>query len=344
MELLTIHACIHMCSNAEGKRRRLRCQSLDKRSCIFCTKQDGHLHEFRTLDADVNVRLMATELQDTALLTRIEGGDLTAIEAKYYLPCLTTLRNKHRTLLREKQASRSNLQADKIEARAFVELVTHVENSLEDGTFCFKLSLLRQMYENRLCNLGLSKEINKVRFKQQVLAYFPLAQEQNDGKNVILVFEHGMQELLKKSMECHYQENALILMKAARIVRNDIFSSNGFSFNASFPPECQKESVPASLKLLVTLLLRGGDILDQNSDDSQACLSVAQTILFNCKAKKGTCNIKSRHSLDHEPPLPLYIGLNVHTQTRSKKLIMELNHMGISISYELCQMDPHSYP
>ena len=52
-------------------------------------------------------------------------------------------------------------------------------------------------------------------FKERVLNYFPNAQEQNDEKNVILVFEQGMQQMLKPSVECsHYQQDALILLKA----------------------------------------------------------------------------------------------------------------------------------
>ena len=31
-----------------------------KNKCIYYTKDDGHLHEFRTFDADGNVRRMAT--------------------------------------------------------------------------------------------------------------------------------------------------------------------------------------------------------------------------------------------------------------------------------------------
>ena len=78
---------------------RLQYQFLNKNKCIFCTTDDGHLHEFRTFDADSNVRRMAIDLQDSALLTRIEGGDLTALEAKYHLSCLTALRNRHRSFL-----------------------------------------------------------------------------------------------------------------------------------------------------------------------------------------------------------------------------------------------------
>ena len=94
--------------------------------------------------------------------------------------------------------------------------------------------------------------------------------------------------MLKKYVECDYQEDMLILMKAARVVRDDVFSTNGFTFNfnASFPQGCQQESAPMTLKLLVTMLLRGADIVDQDFSHSLACLSVAHIILFNCKKKK----------------------------------------------------------
>ena len=223
----------------------------------------------------------------------------------------------------------------KTQARAFVELIAYVENAVEDGTFCFKFSLLRQLYESRLHILGIDKEINKVRFKKQVLEYFTNAQEQSDGKNKVLVFEKGIQQMLKQTMKCDHEGDALILMKAARIVREDIFKSKGFNFNGSFPSDCQQESLPTTLKSLVTMLLRRADLMDQDSADSQACLSVSQTILFNCKKpKKRDSAAKVRHSLEHEPPLPLYIGLNVHTQTRSKKLITQLYELGLSISYD----------
>ena len=52
---------------------------MDKKKYIFC---------WTSFDAD-NVTRMATDLEDTALLTRIDGGDLTALEAKYHLSCLT---------------------------------------------------------------------------------------------------------------------------------------------------------------------------------------------------------------------------------------------------------------
>ena len=41
---------------------------------------------------------MATDLQETELMARIEGGDLVvALEAKYHLECLTALHNYYRS-------------------------------------------------------------------------------------------------------------------------------------------------------------------------------------------------------------------------------------------------------
>ncbi|KAK1891518.1 putative translation initiation factor IF-2 [Dissostichus eleginoides] len=80
------------------------------------------------------------------------------------------------------------------------------------------------------------------------------------------------------------------------------------------------------------MILVGADLKDQSSADSQGCLSVSQTILFNCKKRALTG--KSRHSLDYKPPLPLYMGLSVHMQTRSKKLIGQLYELGISVSFD----------
>ena len=38
-------------------------------------------------------------------------------------------------------------------------------------------------------------------------------------------------------------------------------------------------------------------------------------LLFNFK-ERASFTAKSRHSMDREPPLPLYIGMKIHTETR----------------------------
>ena len=82
------------------KRSRLQRHSLEKHTCLFCEEETGNLHEFRTLDADINIRIMPTDLQDAALVRKLEGGDLIALEAKYHLACLAKI-NRHRSLMKK---------------------------------------------------------------------------------------------------------------------------------------------------------------------------------------------------------------------------------------------------
>ena len=83
------------------------------------------------------------------------------------------------------------------------------------------------------------------------------------------------------------------------------------------------------------MLLNGIDLKDNDCTDSQRVLTVSQTILFNYNTKPTSSAIKFRHSIrtNREPPLPLFIGLKVHTETRSKKMIMHLYDLGLSVSY-----------
>ncbi|KAG0712957.1 hypothetical protein GWK47_017297 [Chionoecetes opilio] len=154
-----------------------------------------------------------------------------------------------------------------------------------------------------------------------------------------------MQGMLKQAFKLDFEGDALILAKAARIVRNEIFSSSGFNFDGAFPSDCQQKTVPTQLKSLITMLMKGADLKDQDTVDSQACLTASQLILYNCKKTKkraqraprdtqGPQVGRSRHSSDCEPPLPLYIGLNVHTQTRSKQMVTKMYELGISVSYD----------
>lgn len=86
-----------------------------------------------------------------------------------------------------------------------------------------------------------------------------------------------MQQMLKQAMSCDYEGDALLLAKAAKIVRKDIISHKCFQFDGKFGSCCQQESVPSTLKTLVSMLLNSADLKDQ---DSQANLTISQTILF----------------------------------------------------------------
>lgn len=81
-------------------------------------------------------------------------------------------------------------------------------------------------------------------------------QEQYDGRNAIIIFNKATQSMLKQAIKKRdFSEDAVVLAKATTIIRNGIFNYLCIQFTGSFPPYCQENSLPSSLKSLVSLIL-----------------------------------------------------------------------------------------
>ena len=124
--------------------------------------------------------------------------------------------------------------------------------------------------------------------------HFQEAHEQDDGKQTVLIFRNGLQNIVKEALqERDFSDDTAVLAKAAKIVRRDMFSHKGFSFSGTFPLGCQEISLPASLKSLISMIMNGLNVKDQENKESQACLTVCQTVLFNAKKRSSS---SLRHS------------------------------------------------
>ena len=167
--------------------------------CIICRKDsDEILHDFTSLALDKKIRVMAKGLEHFELLSRISGGDLVTTEAQHHIGCLTKFRNSHRSLKRkEDNMDEDSLNEMMNESRAFVELTTYIETSVEEGKMLFKLSELYSRYEARLADFRTPKRINKTRLKTSLLDHFSHAREQHDGKHVVIIFKGAMHSVLK---------------------------------------------------------------------------------------------------------------------------------------------------
>ena len=73
-----------------------------------------------------------------------------------------------------------------------------------------------------------------------------------------------------------HQEDALILMKAAKLCIKSFHQVNSILMVPSF----MNVNSSLCLKMLINLLLKGSDIMDQDSTDSQPCLAIAQLVLL----------------------------------------------------------------
>ncbi|KAK3884794.1 hypothetical protein Pcinc_010980 [Petrolisthes cinctipes] len=136
-------------------------------------EEESVLHEVSTFDTDKNIRDMITELNDTQLLTRICGGDLMAMEAKYHLSCMVKLRNRHRSLIRKQSQVPDDIDSKMNESRAFVELTRYIEEVVTSGTHLFKLSEIHSFHVTRLEELNINKQVNKTRLKDRLLEQIP---------------------------------------------------------------------------------------------------------------------------------------------------------------------------
>ena len=178
------------------------------------------------------------------MLTKISGGDLVAIEAKYHFSCLSEHRNQHRSYLRNKS---KDVDTDyervkaRVKARAFVEVVSYVKAAIEDKLYMFKVKEHRCLYQKRLKEFGYDVEINKSKFKESILNYFESSgiQEQSDGKNKILIFPEGIKSLLKNAFDAHdHQEEVLLFAEVSKICRNELFKEENASFEGKLASNC----------------------------------------------------------------------------------------------------------
>ncbi|KAI4799861.1 hypothetical protein KUCAC02_016400 [Chaenocephalus aceratus] len=140
-------------------------------------------------------------------------------------------------------------------------------------------------------------------------------------------------------MACHHDSDAMHLMRAAQVVRREMFES-GFSFDGSFKANCQQEAVPPSLLALVNMILDGANIKHQtqlvHTATTKPALTISQLMVFN--SVKHARNVDSpssaRHSRSQETPLPLYLSLKIHAVTRSRRLVDTLFNLGLCVSYD----------
>ena len=147
------------CASINDQRRSKRhsmANTVNEESCIFCSLPFGKLYQCATMELDSDLRKMAEDLQDTALIAKLSGADLIAIEAKYHNKCRIAYRNRHRSFM-QLQQSRDNTEEKQLLARAFAELVCYIENSVENDECIFKLAQLHSLYVERLQCLGISK-------------------------------------------------------------------------------------------------------------------------------------------------------------------------------------------
>ena len=314
--------------------------SVDK--CFFCNRQADKetLHEVSTFELDARVRKCALKLEDKPLLAKLSAGDLIAQEAKYHVKCLTSLYNKARDTKMNKDPDEDDIN----HGIALAELVAYIEEARMDSAVApvFKLTDLVTLYNTRLEQLGtvLTGRVHSTELKNRILRYFPGLEEHKKGRDILLAFNQDVGAALHKACEQDADNDGVHLTKAANIIRRDILKMKT-NFSGSFDTHCQEKSVPNSLVALISMILNGPNIQEQSSNSSKCIpaptLTISQLLMFNSstRPRNSTSSVQStKHSHNRETPVPVYIGMMIHTKTRRRDIVDDLYHLGLSIAYD----------
>jgi len=81
------------------------------------------------------------------------------------------------------------------------------------------------------------------------------------------------------------------------------------------------------------MLLEGPNIqdqLDRTKFQQNAGLTIAQLLVFNC-VQHASLKGRVRHNKSQETPVPIYVGLKLHSVTRKRELVDRLHSLGLSI-------------
>lgn len=270
------------------------------------------------------------------LLAKLSAGDMVALDAVYHTSCLETL-HKRAASVRAKATNHEVPNDSVCHGLALAELIYFMEESQDDseGNPVFKLRDLSKLYAERLEQMGVevSQRIHSTRLKERILKQCPDLQSYKDGREIMLAFNKHVGAVLRKASEPRYDDNAMILSRAAKVICQELLKMEKSQFDGTFSSNCQENSVPPSLRSLIEMIM-GGTGIRAESCNGNAALSISQLIRYNSIVRRRKDSSQAAyHSKSRETPLPVYIGLLLHAETRKKGLVDKLSDLGLSIPY-----------
>lgn len=218
---------------------------------------------------------------------------------------------------------------DKCYDLALQEIIKTIENSRSPEPKFFKLSQLAKTISERLDQSKFTNyTIHTTRLKDQLLSAISGLRADKIGRDVLLSFDENVKRLISYFIKNDMKSNDQILDKAAEILRETYLHDNETVFNGSLNTNfCPEKTVSKTLVKFMSSLT------SNNATTSKLAENIAQLIQFNSVKNRNPNATYIRHNIQREQPLPVYIGLLVHSISGKRSLVDELFEMGISIAY-----------
>ena len=306
------------------KRPKRSSTETNRNLCLFCnemTSNDDHSFQKVSLTEDIHDK--AVSLGEDRIVAQLAEGDLVAIEAKYHRNCYTKFNRRHFEML---MSTKQGQVTQDIEIIVENELLQFVSEEIAGGCRMFALQDLTDMMTEKLRLHEIHKTVNCTRLKERVLEHFPhLTEERGIRNRVFLLCSETARKIISSASQTPEEELRTLLVAASILRKAVLDHDTAFNFKGSFPEGCEASAVPIRLKYFFRQLLHGPKSSPMQ-DNSRAVLSMSQLTMLNIASlpAKRRC----------EPPLAVFLALNLHSQTRSKKLVQLLHQYCLSISYK----------
>ena len=242
--------------------------------------------------------------------------------------CLASLYNK----ARDPKATESHVDSIN-HGIAFAGLASYIEEVHIDS-----LVIINGLGQSLSCEAGTVGThtagcIHSTKLKNGLLSYISDMDAHKQGRDVVLICNEDICTALKKACEGDTDMDAIYLAEAAKLVRRDLLKIKS-EFTGSYE-ECHENSVPVSLLALVSMVVYGTNITTQTSSANmpQAALSLSQLLMYNYLVNQSKASTTTKHSQARETPLPMYLGIMLHSKTRKRALHIIWDCAFLTIGY-----------
>ena len=256
-------------------------------SCIICEGEDPNdLRKTSTSNVDEHLKNWAKTTKNWRLFSRLsEHSDVHAMDAYYHVQCYRRLRDASRA------ADRRDVPVDKtlpFDPMVTAQLVTFVDESRSE---VYKLSVLREMYQKMMSDLGRpcsGREPHATRFKEHMLLHLPDWDTFNQGRDVYLSHRETVGNVLAEAYKSSQidQDEALLLIRAAIFLRKCILTKQD-TFKGSFSANCLTSPVDEAVLSFMNVVLQGpkGNLDNYRSAHDRSDASLGARAKIACTLK-----------------------------------------------------------
>lgn len=318
-----------------------------KEKCFFCDLDGIIGNRLRHVSCDSAgeslrraVELSRNDVYRIRLSETISPGDAHAIDVLYHKSCWT---KNVINVLRSKEDEMKQESRNASVAASELEFIDVIEEYLNDGNVS-NMSELYTTYLNVCSSNGLNvdtvrtlskKELKKLIQTEIPGAIFTSAKQRNASERVSIeaTRDAAMWKLEEESDESQLK----LLLRAALAIRSICDKTEKWKFQGAL--DFSEFDVPEKLGLFLKWCLVGkaevtSNVLRTNEITSRA-KRMSQILMFEClSSRQATYSAGTEIRRTREFPLQVGVGLTLHKETRSRKLVDMISRFGLSVNYD----------